>query len=123
MNIAECEKRLKAYSLAEGFDVVKNGGGTKKSPGVTFSYIYYGETTANRRKLKERVIRNSEDKIISKRKRESTVVRQTGCNWRVRVSWKRPNRNSDEKAFILTVSSLNHEGHSLSEDPLTVYPR
>ena len=34
MNIVECEKRLKAYSLAEGFNVVKSDGGTKTTPGA-----------------------------------------------------------------------------------------
>ena len=31
-NILECEKRLIGYSLAEGFDVVRNGGGTTAIP-------------------------------------------------------------------------------------------
>ena len=53
-------------------------------------------------------MRDEKGEIISQRKREMTSVHQTGCQWRVRVSWKRLNRRSDEKAFILTVSSLNY---------------
>ena len=75
MNIIEYEKRLKAYSLTEGFNIVKNGGGTKKTPSITFSYIHHGDATTNRRKLKERVIRNSKNEVVLKRKRESTSVR------------------------------------------------
>ena len=52
MNIVEYEKRLKAYSLTEGFDVVKNGGGTKQTSGVTFSCIHHGDATVNRRNLR-----------------------------------------------------------------------
>ena len=121
--LVEAERRLKAFSLAEGFDIVRTIGGSKRVPGSTFQCIHHGVKTANKRRLEDRVTRDSEDEIVSKRKREGTAVRQTGCNWRVRVSWKRLDRNSDEKAFILTVSSLDHEGHSLYDDSLIVYPR
>src|SRR5438876_1522175 len=54
------------------------------------------------------------------RRRDKTTVQQTSCNWRVRISWKRHNQN-DEKAFVLTVGSIIHKGHSLCDDPLAVY--
>jgi hypothetical protein len=33
-NLDSCTNRLRGYALAEGFDVVRHGGGTKKVPGV-----------------------------------------------------------------------------------------
>ena len=86
MNVLEREKRLMAYSFAEGFDVFTNGGGSKKMPGVIRSRINHGDAIANRGKLNDRVIHESEGKMISSRKREATSVRQTSCSWRVRVS-------------------------------------
>ena len=78
--LKEAERRLRAFSLVEGFDIVRTAGGTKRAPGSTFSCIHHGERTANKRRLEDRVIRNEDNEIISNRKREGTTVRQTGCN-------------------------------------------
>ena len=74
-NIIEAERRLRVFSLAEGFNIVRTVGGTKRVPGSTFQCIHHGLKTVNKRRLEDRVIRDTENEVISKRKRESTVVR------------------------------------------------
>src|SRR5437763_16062515 len=44
-SIEYCKCRLQGYVLAEGFDVVQIGGGTKKVPGARFIYLRHGELT------------------------------------------------------------------------------
>ena len=45
--IEHCKRCLQGYALAEGFEVVRTGGGIKKSPGAHFEYSKYGEFTKN----------------------------------------------------------------------------
>ena len=80
-SLLEAERRLRGFSLAEGFDVVKNGGGTKAVPGARFNCIFYGEKTKNWRKLPERVQRDEEGQVLLGRQREHTNVRQASCTW------------------------------------------
>src|SRR5947199_8154901 len=54
-SIEHCKRRLQSYALAEGFDIVQTGGGTKKAPGGYFEYSKYGESTKNWRKLKSHI--------------------------------------------------------------------
>ena len=75
--LIEAERRLRGFLLAEGFDVVRTSGDSQRVPGSTFQYIYDSIKTVNKRNLKKRVIRNSENEVISKseRERESTAAR------------------------------------------------
>ena len=124
IDIGEAERRLRCFALATGFDIVRTAGGTKLVPGASFACYHHGEKSRNDRGLEDRVVRDEEGNIVSKRQRESTSVRQRGCNWSVRVSWKSiGKRGSSEKGFVLTIKSLNHEGHDLTENPLAVYSR
>ena len=123
-DLAEAERRLKYYSLATGFDIVRGSGGTRSSPGAVFLCFYHGQKTRNFRGLEDSVMRDQDGTIVSRRQRESTSVRQRGCSWSVRVSWKSiSKRGSKNKAFILIIKSLTHEDHDLTENPLTVFPR
>lgn len=108
--------------MLQAFAFVRLGGGTKAIPGQLFKCIHHGEKTRNWRKLEEKVVYDDFGQIVAQRKKEPTSVRQTGCPWSVRVSYKGVHRGSTEKAWILTVLSLNHEGHDLTENPLAVYP-
>jgi len=87
-SIDHCKRRLQGYALAEGFDVVQTGGGTKKVPGARFQCAKHGEATRNWRKLEDHVERNEEGAIVTARKREETLVNQTAGEWGARVSWK-----------------------------------
>jgi hypothetical protein len=58
---------MRGYALAEGFDIIRYGGGTKALPSYRFKYIFYGSKTQNHRKLDDHVKKDSEGKIISKR--------------------------------------------------------
>src|SRR5947208_3147411 len=49
-SIEHCRRRLQGYALAEGFEVVQTGGGTKKVPGTRFECLKHGESTRNWRK-------------------------------------------------------------------------
>jgi hypothetical protein len=42
-------RRLRGYTLAEGFDIIKKGGGTKANPSYRFYYIFYSNITQNNR--------------------------------------------------------------------------
>src|SRR5947199_3035612 len=46
-SIEHCKRRLQNYALAEGFNVVQIGGGTKKVPTAHFEYLRYGESIRN----------------------------------------------------------------------------
>jgi hypothetical protein len=66
-NLDECTSRLRGYSVAEGFDVVRQGGGTKKVPGCRYKCIFHGTDTRNYRKLEDFVKKDFKGKIISNR--------------------------------------------------------
>jgi hypothetical protein len=107
--------------LAEGFDVVQTGGGTKKAPAARFECSRHGESTRNWRKLENHVECDEEGTITTVRQRENTLVNQTGCKWSARVSWKDIGiRGSGDKGFVLTVIYLDHYGHTLIDNPLSI---
>src|SRR5438270_11514001 len=54
-SIADCERRLRGYSLAEGLDIVRTGGGTAKVPAARFHCIFHGKETRNWRKLEDHI--------------------------------------------------------------------
>src|SRR5882757_4643220 len=61
-SLVEAEKRLRVYSLVQGFDIVRRGGGNKVSPASIFQCIHHGTETLNTRALEERVSRDQEGK-------------------------------------------------------------
>jgi hypothetical protein len=65
-NLDDCQTRLRGFALAEGFDVVKHGGGIKKAPGSRYKYIFHGTDSRNYRNLKDHMERDSEGKITSR---------------------------------------------------------
>ncbi|KIX06112.1 uncharacterized protein Z518_04086 [Rhinocladiella mackenziei CBS 650.93] len=75
-SLVEAERRLRAYALVAGFDVVRGGGGSAKVPGSQFKCIHHGQKSLNTRGLEDRVEKNSDGEITSRRKRERTAVRQ-----------------------------------------------
>jgi hypothetical protein len=78
-SLEDCNRRLRGYALAEGFDIVRHGGGTKALPSYRFKCIFHGSTTQNHRKLEDHVKKDAEGKIVSKRQKEATNVRQLQC--------------------------------------------
>src|SRR5215475_12309050 len=120
----EAHRRLSAFALVQGFDIVKNGGQTSINPGGNLRCIYHGNGTRNWRELEERVERDEAGAITSNRKRDLTVVRGTGCPWRCLVTFKSiGKRDSGKKGFVLSVKCLSHgDTHPLSpENPLIFY--
>jgi hypothetical protein len=112
--LADCERRLRGYCLAEGSDLVQTGGGTRVAPGARFACVYHGKETRNWRKLEDHVERDGEGQITSKRQRELTLASQLQCQWSVRVTWKDiGKRGSGKKGFVMTVICLDHV-HELS---------
>jgi hypothetical protein len=51
-SIIECERRLKGYTLAEGFDTVRIGAGSEGDPGRRWKCIFHGDQTRNYRGLR-----------------------------------------------------------------------
>ena len=74
-DLAEAERRLRYYSLAAGFDIVRGAGGTTAYPATVFLCFYHGQETRNTRKLEELIVRDNKGNIVSRRQRESTSVR------------------------------------------------
>jgi hypothetical protein len=119
-NLDDCNSRLRGYALAEGFDVVRHGGGTKLNPGCRYKCIFHGINTQNHRKLEDHVGKDSEGRITSKRQRDATSVRQLQCTWSASCSFKSVGKQrSGDKAFVLIVQCDTHEGHQLADDPFT----
>ena len=87
-SIKHYKRRLQGYALAEGFEVVRTGGGTKKAPRARFEYLKYGESTKNQRKLENYIKYNKEGTIAIVRQRENTLVSQTSYKQSARVSQK-----------------------------------
>ena len=120
-SIEHCRRRLQGYSLAEGFEVVQTGGGTKQNSAARFECSKYGEITRNWRKLEPRVECNKNSNITSKCQVKGTLVSQTGCKWGVRISWKNiGKRGFSNKAFIITVTLIDYKGHPLVDNPLSI---
>jgi hypothetical protein len=74
-SLEDCNRRLRGYALAEGFNIVRHGGGIKALPSYRFRCIFHGSNTQNNRKLEEYMEWDSEGKISSKRRRKTTNVR------------------------------------------------
>jgi hypothetical protein len=75
-SLDDCITRPRGFSLAEGFDVMKHGGGIKQVPGSRYKCIFHGSYTQNHRKLEDYIERDSAGKISSRRKRDAINVRQ-----------------------------------------------
>jgi hypothetical protein len=119
-SLEDCNRRLRGYAFAEGFDVVRKGGGTKANPSYRFKCLFHGSNTQNNRKLEDRVELDSEGKISSKRRRDATNVRQLQCPWSALCSFRSlGKRGHRAKGFILTVQCDAHENHQLVDDPFT----
>ena len=46
-SIEHCKRRLQGYALAEGFEIVRTGGGTKMASKAYFECSKHGESTKN----------------------------------------------------------------------------
>jgi hypothetical protein len=66
-NLDHYNRRLRGYALAEGFDIVRKGGGSKSNPAWQFYCVHHGEATRNYRKLEDRVARDEKGSITSRR--------------------------------------------------------
>jgi hypothetical protein len=74
----ECYHRLRTFALAEGFNIVRNGGGAGTNPAWRFRN---GSEPRNQRKLEARVEKDDDGRITSKRQRGHTNVHQLECPW------------------------------------------
>lgn len=124
ISVDECKRRLIAYSLSQGFDIVISRSTKTPHLAVTFSCCHHGKKTRNTRKLPPMVERDEEGEVIGAHRRDVTVVRQTDCPWVCKLSYKSiGKRGSGEKGLILTIKSLSHgDTHPLASNPL-VYQR
>jgi hypothetical protein len=110
-DLNDCTNRLRGYALAEGFDVMRHGGGTKMNPACRYKCIFHGINTQNHHKL-DHVEKDSEGRITSKRQRDATSVRQLQCTWSASYSFKSVGKQrSGDKAFVLIVQCNIYEGY------------
>jgi hypothetical protein len=121
-SLEDCNLRLRGFAFAEGFDIVRKGGGSQGLPSYRFKCIFHGINTQNSRNLEDRVKRDSEGRISSQRQREATNVQQLECPWLALCSYKSiGKRGSGEKGFVLTVQYEAYENHQLVDDPF-IFP-
>lgn len=93
VSLEACNYRLRAFALAEGFDIVRNGRGTAAAPSYRFRCFCH-------------CIR----------------VRQLNCLWQALCSIKSVGkRGSGIKAYILTVQNSEHRC-TLTDGPLCIFP-
>jgi hypothetical protein len=120
-SLEHCNRRLQAFALAEGFDIVRHGGGTRAAPAYRFRCFFHSIKTKNTRKLEDRVEVDEEGNITSRRQREVSNVRQLDCPWQALCSFKSVGkRGSGIKAYVLTVQNSEHR-YTLTDDPLSVF--
>jgi len=43
-DLEHCERRLRGYLFAEGFDIVRKSGGSKSNPSLHLLYLHHGTT-------------------------------------------------------------------------------
>lgn len=116
----QCQERLNVWAIAEGFAVVIRGHGNTTAC-RRFRCIHHGVETRNDRELEDRVVKDSDKNIITKRKRDNTYTSQKACQWYVLCSFKDiEKRGSGTKGYCLTAKELHHS-HRLAENPLQ-YP-
>ena len=116
-SLDHCNRRLRGYALAEGFDIVRKGGGLKSNPSWLFRCIHYGEKTRNDRKLEDRIERDKDGSIISKRQRDRITVRQLNYEWEGLCSFKSIGKQRTEpKGFILIMKCGTYSGYELADD-------
>jgi hypothetical protein len=125
-SLDEANARMRAWAFFQGFDIVNAGGGTTGHPGMRLVCIHHASKTRNYRGLEDRVERDEEGAIISRRQRDGTTVGQLNCLWHCLVSYKSVGvRGTEPKAFILTynppVTEFQGHSHALADDPL-IYP-
>jgi hypothetical protein len=120
-NLDAFEAHVRAFSFCAGFDVVKEGGGTAVAPGLRLQCIHHGFETQNTRKLDHRVSRDEQGVIVSTRKLDHTQVRQLGCGWKIRCTWKSQSRGKPgDKVFMVKVVNSSHS-HDLNPNPLSYH--
>src|SRR5947207_5867463 len=117
-DLEHCERRLRGYSFAEGFDIVRKGGGSKGNPSLRLLCLHHGTTTQNTRRLEDEIERDKDGNITSRRQRNNTTVGQLGCTWEGLCSFKDIGRRcSGTKGYMLTMKCDTHSGHELADDP------
>ena len=120
-DLIEARDRYRAFALAEGFEVVKGGGGGPLFPAARFHCFHHSIRSRNWRKLEDEVERDKDGDIISKRRRQATHVHGSACPWLVVVSFKGiGGRFSGQKGFITSIKSLEYKGHPLLDNPLAI---
>lgn len=78
-SIDACRRRLTAYSLSQGFDVVISQSTKSPTISTTFSCSHHGKGTLNTRKLQPTIERDKKGEIVGARRRDLTSMRQTNC--------------------------------------------
>jgi hypothetical protein len=121
-SLEHCNRRLRAFALAEGFNIMRYGGGTGAALAYWFRCFFHSTETKNTRKLEDRVEVNEEENITSKCQRKVSNVRQLDCLWQALCLFKSVGkRGSGIKAYILTVQNSKH-CCTLIDDSLSVFP-
>ena len=112
-----CLMRLQAFALGQGFAVVTGKVNRCGTPRWQFRCIHHSARTQNHRGLEPEVLRNSDHKVLTNRKRNGHVQQKLDCQWMCLLSYKTISRRAlTEKAYYLTVKRDDHT-HEIHVNP------
>lgn len=112
----QCLARLQAFALGQGFAVVTGRVYREGTPRWQFRCIHHSSKTRNNRKLEPEVERDSQNNVLTNRKRDGRVQQKLDCGWECLLSYKAISRGSSEKTYLLTVKCSDHS-HELYSNP------
>jgi hypothetical protein len=75
----------------------------------------HGERTKNTRELEDKVERNEEGAITSKRQRDNINIRQLSCKWEALCFFKK-SKGIEGKGYTLTMKCDIYSGYELVDD-------
>jgi hypothetical protein len=87
-SLDDCNSRQPRLFASRGFRHCQARGDTKANPSYRFKCTFHGITTQNNRELGDGVERDSERKIVNKRQKDATNVRQLPRPWSALCSFK-----------------------------------
>ena len=106
---AEYKTRLQGFALSQGFAVVIGKSSQDGTPRAEYLCIHHGIVTRNHRKLEDKVVKDSEDNITSKRQRDNTqVIQKLDCGWRGIVSYRFPYGGAVDRIWILIMTYTSY---------------
>lgn len=114
----QCLERLNAYGFFEGCLFVSGRQRRNGTPSWDYLCKFHGIETANKRRLEDRVTRDLEGEIVTKRQRD-TQNKRLGCPVIYCLSFKLVNRATNQRAYVGRWKEDMHQHHELYLNPFS----